>query len=147
MLHWMQPYPCNCKEAMFLMSYYVIRFINKLDVQSLNQVRENPSGNFREMYRHINKGAWTFSMQDHGWQVSDCTAEGLKVLETSHIFYHTHYSLISWTHPKINDSLNFPFMVDFSTKHSYSSLFQYYLCLNSSCLQGTIYYLVSSGMT
>jgi hypothetical protein len=21
------------------------------------------------MYRHINKGAWTFSIQDHGWQV------------------------------------------------------------------------------
>ena len=32
------------------------------------------------MYRHISKGAWTFSMQDHGWQVSDCTAEGLKVI-------------------------------------------------------------------
>jgi hypothetical protein len=31
------------------------------------------------MYRHISKGAWTFSIQDHGWQVSDCTAEGLKV--------------------------------------------------------------------
>ncbi|KAK3015541.1 hypothetical protein RJ639_006223, partial [Escallonia herrerae] len=30
------------------------------------------------MYRHTSKGAWTFSMQDHGWQVSDCTAEGLK---------------------------------------------------------------------
>lgn len=33
------------------------------------------------MYRHTSKGAWTFSMQDHGWQVSDCTAEGLKVIE------------------------------------------------------------------
>ncbi|KAA8535876.1 hypothetical protein F0562_030879 [Nyssa sinensis] len=43
-----------------------------------SQVRDNPSGNFTEMYRHISKGAWTFSMQDHGWQVSDCTAEGLK---------------------------------------------------------------------
>ena len=45
------------------------------------QVRENPSGDFRKMYRHISKGAWTFSIQDHGWQVSDCTAEGLKVLD------------------------------------------------------------------
>nr|KYP61349.1 Cycloartenol synthase [Cajanus cajan] len=43
-----------------------------------SQVRENPSGNFTAMYRHISKGAWTFSMHDHGWQVSDCTAEGLK---------------------------------------------------------------------
>ncbi|KAJ8445208.1 hypothetical protein Cgig2_024414 [Carnegiea gigantea] len=43
------------------------------------QLRENPSGNFKEMYRHISKGAWTFSIQDHGWQVSDCTAEGHKI--------------------------------------------------------------------
>ncbi|KAL5769101.1 hypothetical protein ACOSQ2_015884 [Xanthoceras sorbifolium] len=43
-----------------------------------SQVRENPSGNYAAMYRHISKGAWTFSIQDHGWQVSDCTAEGLK---------------------------------------------------------------------
>lgn len=43
------------------------------------QVRDNPPGDFSKMYRHTSKGAWTFSMQDHGWQVSDCTAEGLKV--------------------------------------------------------------------
>ncbi|KAL6985041.1 lupeol synthase [Sarracenia purpurea var. burkii] len=43
-----------------------------------SQVQENPSGNYSEMYRHTSKGAWTFSMQDHGWQTSDCTAEGLK---------------------------------------------------------------------
>ncbi|KAI3443472.1 hypothetical protein Pfo_000137 [Paulownia fortunei] len=43
-----------------------------------SQVRDNPSGDFHKMYRHTSKGAWTFSMQDHGWQVSDCTAEGLK---------------------------------------------------------------------
>ncbi|CAH9089464.1 unnamed protein product, partial [Cuscuta epithymum] len=30
------------------------------------------------MHRHISKGSWTFSDQDHGWQVSDCTAEGLR---------------------------------------------------------------------
>ncbi|TKY60766.1 Lupeol synthase [Spatholobus suberectus] len=43
-----------------------------------SQVRENPSGDFKAMHRHISKGAWTFSMQDQGWQVSDCTGEGLK---------------------------------------------------------------------
>nr|XP_025887793.1 lupeol synthase isoform X2 [Solanum lycopersicum] len=43
-----------------------------------SQVRENPSGDFKKMYRHISKGGWPFSMQDHGWQVSDCTSEGLK---------------------------------------------------------------------
>ncbi|PRQ51835.1 putative beta-amyrin synthase [Rosa chinensis] len=36
------------------------------------------SGDFKSMHRHISKGSWTFSDQDHGWQVSDCTAEGLK---------------------------------------------------------------------
>nr|WQY91010.1 OSC1 [Euphorbia humifusa] len=43
-----------------------------------SQVKENPSGDFEKMHRHISKGSWTFSDQDHGWQVSDCTAEGLK---------------------------------------------------------------------
>lgn len=47
------------------------------------QVTENPSGEFKGMHRHISKGSWTFSDQDHGWQVSDCTAEGLKVLNYS----------------------------------------------------------------
>nr|GMC92256.1 beta-amyrin synthase [Ipomoea batatas] len=42
------------------------------------QVKDNPSGDFKSMYRHISKGSWTFSDQDHGWQVSDCTAEALK---------------------------------------------------------------------
>ncbi|KAB1212033.1 Lupeol synthase [Morella rubra] len=48
------------------------------DFLKASQVLENPSGDFKAMYRHISKGAWTFSMGDHGWQVSDCTAEGLK---------------------------------------------------------------------
>ncbi|ESW24999.1 hypothetical protein PHAVU_004G178500 [Phaseolus vulgaris] len=43
-----------------------------------SQVAENPSGDFKAMYRHISKGSWTFSMHDQGWQVSDCTGEGLK---------------------------------------------------------------------
>ncbi|XP_042490754.1 beta-amyrin synthase-like [Macadamia integrifolia] len=49
------------------------------DYVKKSQVQDNPSGDFRSMYRHISKGSWTFSDQDHGWQVSDCTAEGLKV--------------------------------------------------------------------
>ncbi|CAL9025347.1 unnamed protein product [Prunus brigantina] len=48
------------------------------DFIKASQVKDNPSGNFTAMYRHISKGAWTFSIPDHGWQVSDCTAEGLK---------------------------------------------------------------------
>ncbi|PHT73318.1 Beta-amyrin synthase [Capsicum annuum] len=41
------------------------------------QVKKNPSGDFKGMYRHISKGSWTFADQDHGWQVSNCTAEAL----------------------------------------------------------------------
>ncbi|XP_058743526.1 beta-amyrin synthase-like [Vicia villosa] len=43
-----------------------------------SQIRDNPSGDFKSMYRHISKGSWPFSDQDIGWQVSDCTAEALK---------------------------------------------------------------------
>ncbi|KAK8977581.1 hypothetical protein V6N11_013366 [Hibiscus sabdariffa] len=43
-----------------------------------SQVRDNPPGDFKRMFRHISKGSWTFSDRDHGWQVSDCTAESLK---------------------------------------------------------------------
>ncbi|KAF3955277.1 hypothetical protein CMV_019490 [Castanea mollissima] len=43
-----------------------------------SQVRDNPAGDFRKMHRHISKGSWTFSDQDHGLQVSDCTAECFK---------------------------------------------------------------------
>ncbi|XP_027080244.1 lupeol synthase [Coffea arabica] len=48
------------------------------DFIKASQVRDNPSGDFVKMHRHISKGCWTFSIQDHGWQSSDCTAEGLK---------------------------------------------------------------------
>ncbi|KAG8656205.1 lupeol synthase isoform X2 [Manihot esculenta] len=43
-----------------------------------SQLTENPSGDYKRMFRHTSKGAWTFSDKDHGWQVSDCTAESLK---------------------------------------------------------------------
>eukprot|EP01128_Nolandella_sp_AFSM9_P003513 TRINITY_DN150_c3_g1_i1.p1 TRINITY_DN150_c3_g1~~TRINITY_DN150_c3_g1_i1.p1 ORF type:complete len:801 (-),score=149.28 TRINITY_DN150_c3_g1_i1:66-2429(-) len=43
----------------------------------ISQVRENNPD--REKYfRHISKGAWPFSTVDHGWPISDCTAEGFK---------------------------------------------------------------------
>ncbi|XP_048323119.2 beta-amyrin synthase 1-like [Ziziphus jujuba] len=44
----------------------------------ISQVRVNPSGDYLAHFRHISKGAWTFSDRDHDWQVSDCTAEALK---------------------------------------------------------------------
>ncbi|XP_063941883.1 dammarenediol II synthase-like isoform X3 [Daucus carota subsp. sativus] len=44
-----------------------------------SQIKENPSGDFESMCRKFTKGSWTFSDQDQGWAVSDCTAEALKV--------------------------------------------------------------------
>nr|QJA18433.1 oxidosqualene cyclase 2 [Andrographis paniculata] len=43
-----------------------------------SQVKDDPSGDFQGMNRCISKGSWTFSDKDHGWQVSDATAEALK---------------------------------------------------------------------
>lgn len=35
-----------------------------------------------DYYRHISKGAWTFSTRDHGWPISDCSSEALKAALT-----------------------------------------------------------------
>jgi squalene/oxidosqualene cyclase-like protein len=45
-----------------------------------SQIKQNPSGDFSKMCRQFTKGSWTFSDQDQGWVVSDCTAESLKCL-------------------------------------------------------------------
>ncbi|KAJ6363962.1 hypothetical protein OIU76_028988 [Salix suchowensis] len=45
----------------------------------LSQIRKNPSGDFQSTYHNFCKGAWTLSVKDQGWQVSDCTAEALKM--------------------------------------------------------------------
>ena len=63
-----------------------------LERELILQVRDNPFGDFRSMYKHISKGSWTFSDRDHGWQVSDYTTESLKVtnsVQTLHI-------LVAW---------------------------------------------------
>lgn len=47
---------------------------NYLDIsQVLEDVRD-----CEKFYRHISKGGWPFSTRDHGWPITDCTAEGLK---------------------------------------------------------------------
>ncbi|CAB4261445.1 unnamed protein product [Prunus armeniaca] len=43
------------------------------------QIREDCSEN-EKWYRQISKGGWPFSTQDQAWLVSDCSAEGLKVI-------------------------------------------------------------------
>lgn len=46
------------------------------------------------MYRQISKGSWTFTDQDVGLQVSDCTAEALKVIDS--LDNHT-YAMLNFT--------------------------------------------------
>ncbi|KAB1212026.1 Lupeol synthase [Morella rubra] len=55
------------------------------DFLKASQIRENPSGEFKAIQRHINKGSWPLSMQDHGWLVSDCTGEGQKIMPLNSI--------------------------------------------------------------
>ncbi|CAA7409247.1 unnamed protein product [Spirodela intermedia] len=49
------------------------------DFIKATQVLEDCPGDLSRWYRHISKGAWPLSTRDHGWPVSDCTDEGLKV--------------------------------------------------------------------
>jgi len=41
------------------------------------QIRENPK-HYEVMNRHRTKGAWPFSTKEQGYNISDCTGEGLK---------------------------------------------------------------------
>lgn len=59
----------------FLCSYIILQFI-----LSHSKVLDDCPGDLSYWYRHISKGAWPFSTADHGWPISDCAAEGLKVL-------------------------------------------------------------------
>lgn len=44
-----------------------------------SQVQDEASpGPLSAWFRHASVGAWPFSTRDHGWPISDCTAEGLK---------------------------------------------------------------------
>lgn len=78
-----QAWDANFAIQAYLASDLIEEYIPTLrrvyDFVKASQVRQNPSGDFTKMFRHISKGGWTFSTQDHGWQVSDCTGEGLKV--------------------------------------------------------------------
>uniref|UniRef100_A0A7S1KRP6 Terpene cyclase/mutase family member n=1 Tax=Percolomonas cosmopolitus TaxID=63605 RepID=A0A7S1KRP6_9EUKA len=47
----------------------------------ISQVRHDVP-HLKKYFRHISKGAWPFSTRDHGWPISDCTAEGLKATYT-----------------------------------------------------------------
>ncbi|CAN8308035.1 unnamed protein product [Cochlearia groenlandica] len=52
--------------------------IKGYDFLKKSQLTKNPYGDHFKMFRDITKGGWTFSDQDHGWPISDCTAESLE---------------------------------------------------------------------
>jgi len=49
----------------------------------MSQVQEDVKDRVK-FYRHVSNGGWPFSTLDHGWPISDCTAEGLKAALTMH---------------------------------------------------------------
>lgn len=59
------------------------------------QVRNDCCDDRRKYYRSRSKGAWNFSTRAQGWQVSDCTAEGLRC------------ALLCREHPDINQAAAF----------------------------------------
>ncbi|XP_022642738.1 beta-amyrin synthase-like isoform X3 [Vigna radiata var. radiata] len=61
-----------------LIEEFGLTLLKAHDFIKKSQITDNPSGDFNSMYRHISKGSWAFSDKDHGWQVSDTTAESLK---------------------------------------------------------------------
>ncbi|EFC50118.1 cycloartenol synthetase [Naegleria gruberi] len=59
--------------------------LNAYNFINFTQVKEDVP-NRMEYYRHQSKGGWPFSTRDHGWPISDCTAEGLKAVLTLYDF-------------------------------------------------------------
>lgn len=47
-------------------------FIDKMQIQE--EVRDH-----KQFYRHNSVGGWPFSTVEHGWPITDCSSEGLKV--------------------------------------------------------------------
>ncbi len=49
------------------------------DFIDYTQVKDDVD-NLEKYHRHISKGGWPFSTLDHGWPITDCTAEGMKAV-------------------------------------------------------------------
>lgn len=68
-------------------------YIDRTQVQE-----ELPVEDRNKFFRHESKGGWPFSTRDHGWPISDCTAEGLSSVLMAH-----HHGLVS-TDKRIADN-------------------------------------------
>ena len=49
----------------------------------ITQVQEDVQQRVK-FYRHLSNGGWPFSTLDHGWPITDCTAEGMKATLALH---------------------------------------------------------------
>lgn len=59
-----------------------------------------------KFYRHISKGGWPFSTRDHGWPISDCTAEGLKATLALHDTVISRVGEQTITRERMEDAVN-----------------------------------------
>ncbi|KAJ8448504.1 hypothetical protein Cgig2_012148 [Carnegiea gigantea] len=75
---WDAAFAVQAISASGLIQEYAPTLTKAHDFLEASQLRDNPSDNFKEMYRHICKGAWPLEIADQGLQVCDCTAEALK---------------------------------------------------------------------
>ncbi|KAF3329969.1 cycloartenol synthase-like protein [Carex littledalei] len=75
---WDTAFTVQAIYATGLIEEYAPTLYKAHDYVKHSQVLEDCPGDLSYWYRHISKGAWPFSTGDHGWPISDCTAEGLK---------------------------------------------------------------------
>ncbi|XP_078181223.1 cycloartenol synthase-like isoform X1 [Carex rostrata] len=75
---WDTAFTVQAIYATGLIEEYAPTLYKAHDYVKHSQVLEDCPGDLSYWYRHISKGAWPFSTADHGWPISDCTAEGLK---------------------------------------------------------------------
>eukprot|EP00258_Populus_trichocarpa_P038953 XP_024454972.1 lupeol synthase isoform X4 [Populus trichocarpa] len=73
-------YGSTLRKAFNFIKLSQVEFLSCRLYKPYNLIRENPPGDFQSTYHQICKGAWTLTVKDQGWQVSDCTAEALKTL-------------------------------------------------------------------
>ncbi|CAN5302566.1 squalene--hopene cyclase [soil metagenome] len=61
-----------------------------------------------EFFRHISKGGWPFSTLEHGWPISDCTAEAVSaILKAQHSsLFQRNKALTTITNERLFDAIN-----------------------------------------
>jgi len=58
-------------------------FLRAYDYVEMSQVIQEVDER-EKFFRHVSVGGWPFSTRDHGWPISDCTAEGYKAAAYLH---------------------------------------------------------------